>query len=96
MKVILFCCIAVLGSCSKDDCEKCTRTWKYKTYVVDSYNTQTGNATTYDGGTETFYACGDEMIEAEEKGRTSYAKTPVPNYSNRWNVVEGTGTCNCN
>lgn len=86
--------MSVLWSCSKDDCEQCTRTWQYKSYTLTGTNGHS-NIQEYDGGKETFAACGDDMIEAEEQTRTSYTKNPVPNETNKWIVVEGTGTCNC-
>lgn len=95
MKTILLLLCIFLCSCSKDACEKCTRVWKYKSYTLLSTGAQT-DIVNYEGGEESFTACGEDMIEAEEKGRTSYAKVPVPNYTNKWTVVEGTGTCECN
>jgi hypothetical protein len=92
--ILLILSIVLFASCGKDNCEKCTRTWRYTSYTLTG--TTKSNVQTFDGGTEDFYACGDDMIEAEEKGKTSYSKTPVPNYNNRWNVIEGNGTCNCN
>lgn len=94
MKTILLFLIPLIYSCSKDNCEQCTRVWKYKTYVL-TYSTPS-QVTEYEGATEKFTACGKDMIEAEEQIRTTYSKTPVPNQPNKWNVVEGTGTCNCN
>jgi len=95
MKTILFLLSIFLFSCSKDDCEQCTRTWHYRSYTAVG-TTVVSSVVEYDGGTEVFYACGEEMIEAEEKGRTTYSKTLVTGYNNKWNVIEGTGTCNCN
>lgn len=86
---------ALFYSCDKDNCQSCTRTWTYKSYILLSTGGQT-SVTNYDGGTETFTACGEDMIEAEEKIQTTYAKVPVTGYTNRWSVAEGTGTCDCN
>lgn len=92
MKTILLILLSIIFySCDK--CESCTRTWKYKTYTLTG--TTISNVQEYDGGTEKFSACGNDMIEAEEKGQTTYSKTPVPNYNNKWSVIEGTGTCDC-
>lgn len=87
--------IVTFISCSKDDCEKCTRTWHYKTYTLLA-NGNTTSISEFDGGTDTFYACGEAMIDAEEKGRTSVGKVPHPNYAGGFIITEGTGTCNCN
>lgn len=92
---LLILCIAFLYACDKDKCEQCTRTWKYKSYT-QYQNGNTSAATTFDGGTENFTACGKDMIEAEEKNRTVYTKVPNPSYANAYNITEGTGTCNCN
>lgn len=94
MKTILLILISIIFySCDKDNCESCTRTWQYKTYTLTG--TAISNVDEFDGGTEKFTACGDDMIEAEEKLQTTYSKVPVPNYTNRWSVIEGTGNCNC-
>lgn len=85
--------VLLLFSCSKDDCEKCTQTWKYTTYINTGNHTNS-NYSYYDGVTETFYACGEDAIDAAEKGATTYSKTPIPN-SNKWSIVEGAGTCDC-
>lgn len=94
MKTILLLLCIFLFSCGKDNCESCTRTWKYKSYILLSTGAQT-DIQNYDGGEEKFTACGDAMIEAEEQVQTTYARVPVPNYTNKWAVTEGTGTCNC-
>lgn len=95
MKTILLVLLSIIFySCDKDNCQQCTRTWKYKSYTLTG--TTTTNVQEFDGGTENFTACGDDMIEAEEKIQTTYTKVPVPNYTNKWNVTEGTGACNCN
>lgn len=86
--------VLAFASCGKDNCQSCTRTWKYKSYTLLSTGAQT-SIVYYDGGTESFKACGDDMIKAEEQTKTTYAKTPVPNYTNKWSVIEGTGTCDC-
>lgn len=95
MKTFLLILSVFLISCDKDKCESCTRTWKYKSYTLLSTGAQT-DIVNYDGGTEKFTACGEDMIKAEEQTQTIYSKVPVPNYSNKWSVIEGTGTCNCN
>lgn len=94
MKTILLLISIFLFSCDKDNCESCTRTWSYRSYTLLSSGTQT-DVQNYDGGKETFTACGDDMIKAEEKIQTTYTKILVPNYTNKWYVTEGTGTCNC-
>lgn len=86
---------ALFISCDKDNCQSCTRTWTYKSYTQYA-NGNISSVTQSDGGTEKFSACGDDMIEAEEKTQTTYSKVLVPSYTNRWSVAEGTGTCDCN
>lgn len=93
MKTILLLFCIFLFSCGKDNCETCTRTWHYKSYTLTG--TTISDIKEYDGGTETFSACGKDMIEAEEKVKTTYAKVPVTGYTNKWTVAEGTGTCDC-
>lgn len=95
MKILFALPLLFLFSCSKDECQDCTRTWTYTSYELTSTGAHTGTKT-FDGGYEKFVACGDAMIEAEEKTQTRYAKVAVPNYTNRWAVTEGTGTCDCN
>lgn len=94
--ILLILSTALFISCDKDNCQSCTRTWTYKSYILLSTGVQTNSVTTYGGSTETFTACGDDMIEAEEKTQTTYSKVLVPSYTNRWSVAEGTGTCDCN
>lgn len=94
MRTFLLLISIALFSCDKDECQQCTRTWKYKSYTLLSTGAQT-DIVNYDGGTEKFTACGEDMIEAEERLHTTYSKTPVPNYTNKWSVVEGTGNCDC-
>lgn len=91
--ILLLLCITLYG-CDKDNCESCTRTWTYKSYTRYQ-NGNTSAATQYNGGRENFTACGDDMIEAEEKTQTTYSEVPNPNYTNAFTVTEGTGTCNC-
>lgn len=95
MKIILFpLCIVLFYSCDKSDCQTCTRTWHYKSYTQLA-NGNTTSVSEYDGGSETFTACGKDMIEAEEKGKTTYGKVPHPNYAGGFIITEGTGTYNC-
>lgn len=96
MKIfLLILSTAIFISCDKDNCQSCTRTWTYKSYTQYA-NGNISSVAQSDGGTEKFSACGDDMIEAEEKIQTTYAKVPHPNYAGGYIISEGTGTCTCN
>ena len=94
-KLLIF--ISIL-SCSKNNCEKCTRTWTYTSYKRTSSGTTINASTMNYSSTETFYACGTADIKAAEYPATSHTETPItdPQYGKVTLVVDGGASCSCN